>query len=153
MSTPTGTYPETNGRDGWANHGFSSGFERELVAIMNELADADVRNQVWLTTDVHFAAVYRYDPFPKAHPDYRVHELIAGPLSAYLFPNRTFDPTLEPTQMWFHGPTNGRDVATWDAAKHWMNFGHVTIAEDGALRVRYVDAHGAELHTMELAPR
>ena len=86
MVTPTGTYPETNGRDGWANLGFRTGFERELVSIMRELAAADVRNQVWLTTDVHFAAIHRLDPFPKEHPDYQVHELIAGPLSAYLFP-------------------------------------------------------------------
>jgi alkaline phosphatase D len=153
MVTPTGTYPETNGRDGWSNHGFRTGFERELVSIMRELAAADVRNQIWLTTDVHFAAIHRLDPFPEDHPDYQVHELIAGPLSAYLFPNKTTDPTLKPTQLWFHGPRNGRDVKDWDAAKHWMNFGAVDIADDGALTVRYVDGHGEVIHTMALAPR
>lgn len=72
MSIPTG-FPPTNGRDGWANFDQQTGFEHELLGILRFLADHEVDNTIWITTDVHFAEAFRYRPFEN-HPAFAVHE-------------------------------------------------------------------------------
>ncbi len=66
LSAPTGSNAEQHGRDAWANGvggGFAAGtgFERELLALLRTLDQQDVRNVVFVATDVHFAAQVRYD--------------------------------------------------------------------------------------------
>ena len=103
LSAPTGSNPEQNGRDAWANgrgDGFSgrTGFERELVALLRSIDEHNVRNVVFLATDVHFAAHVRYDVDLDGDGDRLVfHELVSGPLSAVRAPAPpAFDPTLHP---------------------------------------------------------
>ncbi len=60
LSLPTGNLE--HGFDGWANADTEFGYERELRKIVNSLHDSKVKNVVWLTTDVHFAAGFHYRP-------------------------------------------------------------------------------------------
>lgn len=119
-------------RDGWANSrnplvtlGDHTGFEHELLEIVQELAAHRVRNLVWLTTDVHFPAVLRLAPLPGLV----FHELIAGPLHAAHGYPRSFDRTLNPTRLFADG---GFD-----------NFGEIRLDASG-LTVRIIDADGRE---------
>ncbi len=141
ISIPTG--------DSWADSGRYGGFEREIHDLLNTFAQVDVRGLLWLTTDVHFAAAFRYRPHPK-HPTWTTHELITGPMNARLFPTRAFDDSLGTERLMFHGPPDADTVRNWDEAKHWMNFGRVEIAADGRLRAHVISASGEILYTLDL---
>jgi alkaline phosphatase D len=151
MSIPTG-FPTTNGRDGWANADQMTGFENELLDILSFMAEHDVDNPVWITTDVHFAEAFRYSPFPE-RPDFAVHEIATGPLNAGIFPNRAFDTTLNPEVLFFHGPGSAGDVTSWEQAKQWFNFGTLEVGADGELTVAVVDTAGVPRFSLTLDPR
>jgi alkaline phosphatase D len=147
LSIPTGSI-ET-GRDGWADQGTDGGFERELIAILEQLQRAGVRNLLWLTTDVHFAAAFRYAPFGDA-PDFRFYEFVAGPLNAGVFPNPVVDPTLGPERLLYYAPAEAADVATLADATRWFNFGVLDVEADGTLTTRIVNGLGEEVFRLTL---
>lgn len=152
MAIPTGSPPE-RGRDGWADGGGETGFERELVRILASLRDAGVRETLWITTDVHFATVLRHTPFPERDPDFRVVEIATGPLNAMVAgADAGLDPTLHPEALFVHAPASPRDVRSWEEAKGWFNFGLLDVDAAGRLRAAVVDARGHELFALELAP-
>ena len=142
LSVPSGTAPNTFGRDGWANQGTRTGYENELRSLLLELAQADVRNLVFLVTDVHFAAVHRYRPFPDTYKSFIFYEVITGPLQAGLFPTRDLDPTFRPERLFFYGPEAAQLPKSFRAAKAWFNFGEVDVDERGKLVVRVITAEG-----------
>jgi alkaline phosphatase D len=148
LSVPTGSLD--TGRDGWANLGTDGGFERELVGLLEVFQRAGVRNLVFLGTDVHFAAVFRYAPFAAA-PDFRFLELISGPLNAGLFPNPRFDPTLGPQRLFYYAPADARSVRTFADAKRWFSFGLLDVEADGTLTARIVNGLGEEVFRLTLA--
>jgi alkaline phosphatase D len=150
MSIPTG-FPATNGRDGWANFDQDTGFERELLDILRFLQDEGIDDTVWITTDVHFAEVFRYVPFAD-DTGFVVHEVVTGPMNAGIFPNRDFDMTLNPERLFFFGPPTPADVASWEAAKEWLNFGTLVVDEDGTLTAQVIDTAGDVAFSLELAP-
>jgi len=150
MSVPTGWPPE-KGRDGWANFDQETGYEHELVEILRHMQGLDSRNLVWITTDVHFAEIFRYRPFEE-DPDFVLHEIISGPMSAGLFPNRDFDDTLHPESLFFHGPEGIDTVKTWEEARTWMNFGTVRIDRAGLATLSIVGIDGESLFELSLEP-
>ena len=150
ISIPTG-FPTTNGRDGWANFDQTTGYENELLDILRFMQARGISKPVWITTDVHFAEVFRYRPFPD-DPSFTVHELATGPLNAGIFPNRDFDATLNPERLFFHGPATPEAVTSWEEAKRWFNFGELAVARDGRLTARIVDTAGTTLFSLELEP-
>lgn len=148
MSIPTGG----NGRDGWANYTSDLGFESELLDILHFMQRHGIYNNLWITTDVHFAEVFRYTPFAD-DPSFKVHEVVAGPVNAGLFPNRSFDDTLGTESLFFFGPNTGGAVTTWKEAKRWMNFGGVAIDEHGRLAASVNDIDGNAVYELSLMPR
>jgi alkaline phosphatase D len=150
ISIPTG-FPAANGRDGWANFDQQTGFEHELGALLRFMAERGIDNVVWITTDVHFAEVFRYVPFAE-QPSFVVHELATGPLNAGIFPNRDFDSTLNPQRLFFHGPATPESVTSWEEAKRWFNLGLLEVAADGVLTASIVDTGGRRLYALRLEP-
>jgi alkaline phosphatase D len=150
MSIPTG-FPLTNGRDGWANFDQTTGFERELLDILRFMKKQVIKNAVWITTDVHFAEAFRYRPFAE-EPSFTVHELATGPLNAGIFPNRDFDPTLNPERLFFYGPDSAAAVTSWAEAKRWFNFGTLVVDREGKLTAGIVNTAGETVYSLELAP-
>ncbi len=146
MSIPTG-FPLTAPRDGWANFGGTTGFEQELLDILRFMEQHGIRNSLWLTTDVHFAEVFRYTPFP----GFAVHELVTGPLNAGIFPNADVDQTLNPQVLF--GPRPAVSPTTWSGAKDAFNFGTVGVDRSGRLTARIVNTAGATLYSLTLMPR
>lgn len=124
ISIPTG-FPQGMGRDGWANDDENTeptiegipqsdtGFEQELMEIVKFLRD-EKANTLFITTDVHFAEVFKYTPFEDS--GYSFHEIVVGPGNAGLFPNRAFDKTLGTESLFFFGPEDADDVTTWEEA-------------------------------------
>ena len=114
MSIPTGANSSKFGRDGWANGislDFSSktGFERELEEIMKFIDDNNIKNVVFVTTDVHFPIILKYNADMNSDGDsVNVYEIISGPLSAFTFgtlssPLLMPDPTFQPTILYVEG--------------------------------------------------
>lgn len=148
MSIPTGS--TASGRDGWANYDQTTGFENELSDILRSLKEHGERNVVFITTDVHFAEVFRYTPFAD-DAGFKVHEVVTGPLNAGLFPNRTYDSTLNAESLFFYGPS--ANVTTWSDAKPWMNFGLAHIDAYGRLALSVNKIDGEPVYTLTLDPQ
>ena len=151
MSIPTG-WPAASGRDGWANHGQDTGFERELTAILRHMQRVGIRNSIWLTTDVHFASGFRYTPFADA-PDFQTYEWVSGPLNAGLFPKRAFDTSLGAERLFFYGPESAEAVTNYQQALTWMNAGFIDVDESGALTVSLMNGHGETVFRRQLQPQ
>jgi alkaline phosphatase D len=106
-------------RDGWADgHSrdlpTSTGFERELRALLTDLDRANVRNLVFLAGDVHHARELRYDgDYDGDGERLLFHEVITGPLAADRNVVRALDPTFGPTPLYEEG-----DI---------FNFGYVRV--------------------------
>ena len=145
ISIPTG-FPDA--RDGWAGHDGETGYENELRSLFEFLGQRKIRT-VWITTDVHFAAVFRYRPLP-ARPEFTVHEIVTGPLHAGLFPNREFDTTFATERLFFHGPTSAEEVRDYNTALGWFNFGLVEARADGTLLATIINARGEEVYRLQL---
>jgi phosphodiesterase/alkaline phosphatase D-like protein len=108
ISAPTGS--ESIGRDAFANQAGSpaaarTGFEAELIELLRSLDAANVRNLVFVVTDVHFAAQIRYAPDLDGDGDPLIfHELISGPLNAGRTASvSSLDPTLAPVLLYGEG--------------------------------------------------
>lgn len=149
MSIPTGA---ENARDGWANFSQTGGFEQELLDILKFMHSENIRNTAWITTDVHFAEVFRYTPIA-GDPSFKVHEVVSGPLNAGLFPNRNFDTTLASESLFFYGPASATDITTYEQAKPWMNFGMGKIDENGRLTFSINDISGTPVYKLSLDPQ
>src|SRR5829696_455548 len=147
MSIPTGFPAVPNGRDGWANFDQTTGFEQELLGILRFMEQNGIVNNVWITTDVHFAEVFRYRPFA-SNPGFAVHELATGPLNAGIFPNPDVDQTLNPEVLTFFGQA----VTTWEQAKRFFNFGRLEVGRDGELTAEIVNTEGETQFSLTLMP-
>ena len=140
MSIPTG-FPPTNGRDGWANFDQATGFERELLDILRFMRDTRNRRLVWITTDVHFAEVFRYRPFdgrPGLHGSRARH----GPAERGHLPEPRLRPDAQSRALFFYGPASAGAVTTWEEAKRWFNFGTLVVQDDGTLTAGVVNTAG-----------
>lgn len=151
ISIPTG-YPPTNGRDGWADYDQDTGFEHELTGVLSDAHARGVDNMLFITTDVHFAEVMRYTPFSD-DPTFTLHEFVAGPLNAGLFPNRSYDKTLGSERLFFFGPQSGDAVKRYEDALKWMNFGTLSIDEQGVLTANIRNISGESEYALTLPPR
>lgn len=110
LAIGTGSRADEFGRDAFANGtapglAARTGAERELLALLRSLDQANVRNLVFVATDVHFAAQIRYEnDFDGDGDPLLFHELISGPLSAVRNPAPpAFDPTLHPVVLYAEG--------------------------------------------------
>ncbi len=137
--------------DGWGNEdGPPREREVELAQLLSGMRARGVKNVVWITADVHYAAVHRMDPARAAFKDFDPFwELVAGPMHATAFPRKPLDDTFGPEVVW--------SSAGWDTfgspATGAQHFGLLRI--DGrtrALSVTFVDARGRDLHRVALAP-
>lgn len=150
ISIPTGSSGAA-GRDGWADFTESGGFENELREILEFLRDNDIHNNLWITTDVHFASVFRYTPFGDS-PDFTAHEAVVGPLNAGLFPKDEFDTTFNPERLFFFGPESADAVTSYEDALDWFNFGAVEIDPNGVLTLTVRDVEGQPVYTTAIPP-
>ncbi|MDA1075012.1 MAG: alkaline phosphatase D family protein [Proteobacteria bacterium] len=132
LSVPTGSRADEFGRDAFASGDLASGFETELLDLVRHIDAHNVRNVVFIATDVHSAAQLRYERDYDGDGDPLLfHELIAGPLSAIKGPAPvSLDPTLGPVMLYAEGAL--------------FNYGTITVstAHAGQLRADIRDESG-----------
>ena len=105
LSVPTGSRASEFGRDAFAGGTSETGFEHELLDLVEHMDTANIDNVVFVATDVHSAAQLRYERDYNGDGDQLLfHELIAGPLSAIRGPAPvTLDATLGPVMVYGEG--------------------------------------------------
>ncbi len=109
-------YNSTRGCDSWATDGTTNKtFTSERSDLLKFLDDNNIKNIVFVTTDVHFPANIKVDEDFNADGDkLKFHELVSGPLSAITLGVGTrADPTINETFQY-----NESKI---------FNFGHITI--------------------------
>jgi alkaline phosphatase D len=73
------------------------GRELEIAELLRFMRDRAVRNVVWITGDVHYAAAHHYDPARARFADFEPFwEFVAGPLHAGTFGPNALDLTFGP---------------------------------------------------------
>ncbi|GAA1696238.1 alkaline phosphatase D family protein [Fodinicola feengrottensis] len=131
--------------------GHPLGREIQIADILSFLKRQDIRNVVWLTTDVHYTAAQYFDPEKAAFPDFHPFwQFVAGPLNAGAFPPDKLDGTFGVQQVFVKAPT----VANTSPASEFQFFGQVSI--NGAskdLTVRLRDNSGAAVWSTTLHAR
>ncbi|HEY3502585.1 MAG TPA: alkaline phosphatase D family protein [Actinocatenispora sp.] len=132
------------------DNGRPLGRELQIAEILSFLKREDIRNVVWLTTDVHYTAAHYFDPAKAAFTDFNPFwQFVSGPLNAGSFPASAIDGTFGCQQVFVKSPT----VANSSPATEFQFFGQVSIdAGSRELSVHLRDNSGAVLWTKSLPP-
>jgi alkaline phosphatase D len=149
LSIPTGS--AEMGHDGWTGYGTGDGFENERRSLLEAMSHTEPRNYVWITTDVHFGAAFRYRPIA-GDPQFVLHELISGPLNAGVFSQEAYDKTLGTERLFKYGPPTAESIKNFEEARNWFNFGVVDIDKLGKLTARLINSHGRSVYELLLEP-
>jgi alkaline phosphatase D len=131
VSIPTGSVQF--GRDSWANLGAEpSGFERELLGMLAQFDMINVKNLVFIATDIHFPTSMAYKTDADGDGDLlEFHEFVTGPLNGVRNIVRAPDLAAHPTVLYAEGEL--------------FNFGYVRIAAQGDGKVHLMaDVRGAD---------
>jgi alkaline phosphatase D len=85
--------------EAWANadDGAPLGREMELADLLSFMKREGIRNTVWVTADVHYAAAHHYAPERALFTDFDPFwEFVAGPMHAGTFGPNALDATFGP---------------------------------------------------------
>ncbi len=135
-----------------ADDGPPLGRELEIADLLRTLQQRRVRNLVWLTADVHYAASHHYSPDRARFQDFDPFwEFVSGPLHAGTFGPNALDRTFGPEVRFTSLPAGFKSgVGPADGLQF---FGAVHV--DGrtrALTVTHHNAAGEKLWSTTLAP-
>lgn len=135
LAVPTGSGAAQFGTDAFAGGGTKTGFEAELIDLISTLDADNIRNVVFVATDVHSAAQIRYERDYDGDGDTLMfHEFIAGPLSAIRGPAPvTLDPTLGPVMIYGEGGIFNYGTIRIEAAQRGRLLTDIR-GEDGSVR-------------------
>jgi len=134
--------------DGWSDFHRKRGFHRELETILKATRDAHVENMVWITTDVHFATGFVYEP----DKGFTFLEFTSGPLSAGMFPKPDLDKSLHPRRLYYYGGPTPWQNASFAEARPFLNFGELEVDASGALTQRIVNSDGQVIVEEKFSP-
>ncbi len=146
---------DANGKPLWeavanGNNGPAAGRELEMARLLRFIKREGIKNIVWLTADVHYAAAHYYDPKKAANKNFSPFwEFIAGPLNAGSFGPNTTDGTFGPQVMFTKSPPTGQSNLSPYAGLQF--FGEVNIdRKNKALTVDLKDVEGTTLFSKTL---
>jgi alkaline phosphatase D len=133
-------------------NGPALGRELEIADLLSFLKRRKVRNVVWITGDVHYAAAHHDDPARARVPDFDPFwEFVAGPAHAGTFGPNELDDTFGP-QVRFLGIPPGM-APNRPPSAGLQFFGTLGIdGKSGAMTVRLHDLEGKALFSQELPP-
>ena len=136
-----------------ADAGAPRGRELEIADLLRFMQQERIRNVVWLTGDVHYAAAHHYDPqrarFTQFDPFW---EFVAGPLHAGTGQAVELDGTFGPEERFSAAP-RGLEHPVGPAAGLQF-FGQVRIsAKTGVMTVSLHNLSGDSIYAIELEPQ
>lgn len=132
------------------NHGPAAGRELEIARLLKFIKDERIKNIVWLTADVHYAAAHFYDPAKTASKDFLPFwEFVSGPLNAGSFGPNSTDGTFGPQVVFSKAPPAGQANLSPYAGLQF--FGQVDIDQRSrAMTVQLKDLNGAVVFSKTL---
>lgn len=145
--------PDTDGFEAWANgDGPALGRELELAELLRFIKHNDIKNVVWITADVHYAAAHFYDPGKAQFTDFAPFwEFVAGPLHAGTFGPNKLDNTFGPQVMFHSLPKEIKPNRP--PSEGLQFFGKVTIqGKDEVMHVSLHNLQGEKMYSLELPP-
>lgn len=145
---PKGTF------EGWANRddGAPLGRELELADLLSFIKENRIRNVVWVSADVHFAASIRHEPSRAGFTEFDPFwEFIAGPMHAGTYGPSTLDLTFGPDVRYL---SVRADLAQNRPPTEGLQFfGHAAIdGQTDVMTVRLHDITGKELNRTVIEP-
>jgi len=148
---------DAQGRARWeaianGNDGPAAGRELEIARLLGFVKKQRIKNIVWLTADVHYAAAHYYDPAQAASKDFAPFwEFVAGPLNAGTFGPNSTDGTFGPQVVFYKAPPAGQVNLSPYAGLQF--FGEVNINRaDQSLTVDFKDLDGVSIFSKTLRP-
>lgn len=128
------------------------GRELEIAELLKFIKDNNLKNIVFITADVHYAASHYYDPnkaqFQEFNPFW---EFVSGPLHAGTFGPGRLDNTFGPEQVFCSLPKGMKQNRP--PSEDLQFFGVVEIdGETETCRVTHVNRKGESLWSRELPP-
>ncbi len=145
---PKGTF------EAWANgdNGAPSGRELELASLFAFIKNNAIKNVVWVTADVHYAAAYRYSPEAAQFTEFSPFwEFVAGPINAGTFGPNEIDRTFGPEEKFISIPEDMKQNRSPLDGRQYFGLGKIDGAT-AALTVSLHDIDGKELFKVELPP-
>lgn len=140
-------------RDSWGQDDDQVlGRELQLAAILKFIKDENIKNVVFLTSDVHFTAAISYDPDRATFKDFNPFwEFVIGPIHAGAFGPGSLDGSFGPKYEYVRGPST-EGIAQNSPPPNLQSFGAVEIDENGELTVKLVDINGTVLYQQTMSP-
>jgi alkaline phosphatase D len=128
------------------------GREHELARLLATLKKNKVRNVVWVTADVHYAAAHHYHPDRAGFRDFDPFwEFLAGPINAGTFGPNPHDMTFGPSVEFLGIPRSLRPGRSPLDGFQFYGMGEVDPSTN-ALTVSLHDLDGKTLWTKSLPP-
>ena len=128
------------------------GRELEIASLLRTLKERLVRNVVFLTGDVHYAAAHHYDPArARFHEFSPFWEFVAGPLHAGTFGPNPLDPTFGPEVRFLGIPAGMKPNRPPSDGLQFFGFVKVE-AKTHAMTVELRNLAGETIYSVELAP-
>src|SRR5919202_2876403 len=128
------------------------GREFEVADLLSFIKRKNIRNVVWLTADIHYAAAHYYAPSKAQFTNFKPFwEFVAGPLNAGTFGPAKLDNTFGPQVKFSSIPDDLKQNRP--PTEGFQFFGTVRI--DGASQVMTVALHNLEgrvIYSVNLAP-
>ena len=143
-----------DGKDDFENvangDGPALGRELEIANLLRFIKSQQIKNTVWLTADVHYAASHYYDPEKAVFKDFDPFwEFVSGPLHSGTFGPGEFDNTFGP-QLKFKSIPDGMRPNR-PPSDGFQFFGMVKIdGQTRALTVTHYSAAGKNLWSIDL---
>lgn len=133
--------------------GPARGRELEIADLLRFIKTAGIRNTVWLTADVHYAAAHYYNPDKAQFQDFDPFwEFVSGPLHAGTFGPNPMDNTFGPEIKFIKAP--GADKQNLPPSAGMQFFGHCKIeGATGQLTVTLRDRADVALWSVTLDPK
>jgi alkaline phosphatase D len=128
------------------------GRELELAELLAFLRARKVRNVVWITGDVHYAAAHHYHPDRARFRDFDPFwEFVAGPLHAGTFGPTPLDASFGPAQVFLAIPEGMKPNRPPSDGLQF--FGTLDVDhKTGVLTARLLDVAGRVLYSIDLPP-
>ena len=145
--------PDILGFEAWANgDGPALGRELELADLLRFIKYNAVKNVVWLTADVHYAAAHLYDPAQAQFTDFNPFwEFVAGPLHAGTFGPNKLDNTFGPQVKFLSIPNDLKPNRPPSDGLQF--FGMVKISgKDEVMTVSLHNLRGEKMYSVDLSP-
>ena len=128
------------------------GRELELADLLQFINRNNIKNVVWLTADVHYAAAHYYDPNKAQFQDFKPFwEFVAGPLNSGTFGPNKLDNTFGPEVKFLSIPPDLKPNRP--PSEGLQFFGTVKIdSNTEVMTVALLNLDGETLYSLDLPP-